>query len=382
MHRRLAAGLLVAALLAAGLAVSHGGFVGDAAAGDAKVADSLFKSGKQALGKGDTEGAISFFKKAQEENPDLIEACWWRASAQDKAGDKAAALSSYREYATLFDGKAVTSKEEQRLKGLADKSIAQLAAGEAEFKKLEDGYVAALLTFAKDNFVRDPGVSRKAVEALLAVRPDHEDAKKLLEKLGGGPAAPEEKGAPKSAAGPATGPFAKVKEWRDLIAEKAIQSETDGLISYEGDLMVVDTKGGKKVTPRTAIDMGASFAHEMEFHVLQTYERGWFTALVFADKGDDESFLTAFVGTSRVVVLQTLGGSQSEVAAFDMPQLDVEKWHRFGVVVKGPQADVWLDGKKVLTWRDPAGGDLDGGICVFQQRCKTERRLFRAGRVD
>jgi tetratricopeptide (TPR) repeat protein len=372
--------MLVAAIAVGGLAAWPRGLVTDAVAGDPKIADTLFKSGKQALSKGDSAGAVSYFKKALEENPDLIEACWWCASAQEKGGDKGAALSSYRQYVTLFEGKGpAASKEEQRLKALADKSIAQLAAGELEFRKLEDAYVAALLTFAKDNFVRDPGVSRRAVEALLAVRSDHEEAKKLLEKLGGGPAEPEEKGASKAAPGPATGPFAKVKEWRDLLKEQALHSEK--VISYEEGVMVVDTKGGSKVTPNNPIEMGDSFAYEMEFHVLQTYERGWFTALVFADKGE-ETFLTAFAGASRVVLLQNLSGSQTEVAAFDMPSLDLEKWHRLGVLVKGPQAEVWFDGKKVLTWREPGGGELGGALGFIQQRCKTERRVYRAGKVD
>ncbi len=192
-------------------------------AGDAKVADSLLKSGKQALSKGDHEGAAAFFRKAFEESPELIEACWWRASALAKAGDKVAALAAYREYLTAFDDKAATgaamSKEELRLKTQAEKAVDALAAGEKEFRKLEDAYVAALLSFAKENFVRDPGVSRKAVDAVLALRADDEQALALAEKLGGGGGG----GAAQSGPTPPTGPFAAVKSWRDLIADRSFQ---------------------------------------------------------------------------------------------------------------------------------------------------------------
>src|SRR5204862_40197 len=128
--------------------------------------------------------------KAQDETPELIEAIWWRASAQERSGDKPAALASYREYLVACEHKiadaAVISKEEQRLKALAEKSVDALAVGDKEFKKLEDGYVASLLAFAKDNFVRDPSMSLKAVQAVLEVRPDCDEALKLKDKLAGG----------------------------------------------------------------------------------------------------------------------------------------------------------------------------------------------------
>jgi len=380
--RRLVA-MLVAAIAALGLAAWPRGLLTDAVAGDPKIADTLFKSGKQALGKGDSEGAVSYFKKALEENPDLIEACWWRASAQEKGGDKAAALASYREYVTLFEGKGpAASKEEQRLKGLADKSIAQLAAGEAEFRKLEDGYVAALLTFAKDNFVRDPGVSRRAVEALLAVRPDHEEATKLLEKLGGGTDKADDASAA-DAPGPATGPFKDVKEWRDLVAEQVFTSKEK--IRYEGGTMIFDTKDGAVVGARETFEVGATYAYETELRVNEVHDRGWLTGVCFACTGDKnaDSFLCAYLNAGGVSLLRASSPTaQEEVAERPLAGVDPKAWHRLGVIVKGPAVEVWFDGKQVLTWREPSAKDLTGQFAIFQQRCTTERRLFRLGKVE
>ena len=187
MSKRFVAVLVVA--LGIGAVAVPCALDGRAVAGDAMVADTLFKSGKQAFTKGDFDGAATYFVKAFEENSELIEAAWWKASALEKAGKKAEALASYRDFIVLFDSKtaagAKISKEEQRLRGLTDKSVESLAAGEKEFKKLEDAYVATLLTFAKDNFVRDPGMSGKAVNAVLAVQPEHAEALKLNDKLSG-----------------------------------------------------------------------------------------------------------------------------------------------------------------------------------------------------
>src|SRR6185369_4777681 len=133
------------------------------------------------------------------------------------------------------------SKEEARLKPLAEKSVDLLAAGEKEFRKLEDAYIASLLAFAKDNFVRDPGISLSAVQSILAVRPDHEEALGLSEKLGGSPAG---KSAGKGGPGPEKGPFAAVKSWHDLIADKSFQGE---VVTFGDDMMIFDTRTAGKV---------------------------------------------------------------------------------------------------------------------------------------
>ena len=373
MGRRLTGWFLVAVVGAAAAASMPRAFVEDAAAGDPKVADTLFKSGKQAMTKGDAAGAISYFTKALEENADLIEACWWRASAQEKAGDKAAALASYREYLSLFDGKPVASKEEQRLKALAEKNISALAAGEKEFRKLEDTYVAALLTFAKDSFVRDPGISLKAVQAILAVRPDHEEALKLNEKLGGD-SATGSAGGP----GPPTGPFKDVKTWTDLIADKTFKANG---VEFPESLMVVDEAGGTAITPAGFIDTGNSYAFENEFRFTTFHDPKWVAGLGFGFK--NSKMVAAIVLPGRVVLTRYLpNGQHEDLAEYTITPMTANVWHRLGLIVKGPAVEVWFDGKKAMTWREPSGADFGGEMVVVQEKCRTEWRLFHVGKVD
>jgi hypothetical protein len=347
-----------------------------ALAGDAKIAETLLKTGKQAFQKGDFAGAVPFFQKAYDECPDLLEALWWRAAAQEKAGDKPTALASYREFLACFEGKVPkgVSKEEQRLKGLADKAVDALAAGEKEFRKLEDAHVAWLLQFAKDQFVRDPGVALKALGHLLAVRPDHEDALKLQEKLGGAPAP-----AGGTAAGgpaPAVGPFKDVKEWRDLLQEKPYKTK---LVSYGDGTMTLDTTGGSLLTPSEFLDAGSRFAYEMDVRFPETYDRGWLSGLTFAKK--ESGFVAAILESGKVTLFAKANEGQTDLAKFDMPPIDPAKWHRLGVVVDGPAVAVWFDGKQVATWTNPTGADLVGELGIFQQRCRTERRVFRFGKL-
>jgi tetratricopeptide (TPR) repeat protein len=365
-------------LLAAGVGVFAAGPLPlPAALADAKVAETLFKSGKQAYTKGDYAGAITYFEKALAEDAALAEACWWRGSAQEKAGDKGAALASYREFLGLLAAKPAPTKEELRLKALAEKSVEALAGGEKEYRKLEDALLANLVQFAKESFVRDPGIARKALAHALALRPDHAEALKLREKFGG-PAA-DAAPAPADKTGAEPPPFKAVKSWKDLIADKSIESTA---ITYAEKLMTIETKQGLLIRPESPLDLGTSYAFETEFRVMAAYERGWLVGLLFAGE-KKEVFLSAQVLSSRVEILRARGpGAQEEAGCFDTPALEMETWHRLGVLVQGPSVDVWFDGNKVLSYRDPDGKDLAGEIGIFQQRCRTERRVFRAGKVE
>ncbi len=374
--------IAAAAALACALAVSiPSSGDGRVLAGDAKIAETLFKSGKQALQKGDAEGAISFFKKAREENADLVEAVWWTGSAQEKAGDKAAALTSYREYLAVLDTKTAltpATKEELRLKALAEKSVAAMAAGEREFQKLEDTYVAGLLQIAKTNFTRDPGAALRALDALLAVRPADPEAVKLREKLSGGGA--DTSAAKKAPSGPETTPepFKAVAKWKDLIALKIYKSL--GATFGEGT-MILETKGGELLTPGEPTDPGPNFAYEADLLVAETFERTWLTGLTFGLKGT--RMYAAFMQASSVKLIRVdRSGASEDLKELAVPPFDVKAWHRIGVLVKGPDVQVWVDGKALLTWTHPDGAAMSGEVGIFQQGCRTERRVFRAGSLD
>jgi hypothetical protein len=352
-----------------------------AVAGDAKVADTLFRSGKQAYGKSDWAGAAVFFQKALDETPELIEACWWKASSQEKAGSLGVALASYREFLALYDAKAragAPTKEEQRLRALADKSVETLSAGEREAKKLETAYVAALLAFARDNFVRDPGVSLRAVDRALAVQPANDEAQRLREKLSGGPAAASDESIPSAA----TGPFRDVKEWKDLIADHEFQvdEKLKDLFQYVGGMLVVDMTTGGRVKPHSFFDLGSSYAVEMECRVKSTYAAYWFVGFNFARK--EKRCPAACITNARVFLGDESVDPPTILARFDTKSLADDRWHRLGVIVKRDLVDLWFDGKKVASWQEPSNAELAGELSLRQQSCRVDWRLFRIGKVD
>jgi tetratricopeptide (TPR) repeat protein len=344
------------------------------APGDAAVAQTLLKSGREAHNKRQYDEAVRLLRKAVEEDVHLAEARWWIASSLEKSGDKPQALAEYRAFVAQVVAKgASASKEETRLKALADKSIAVLAAAEKELLRLEDGYVARLLAFAKDSFVRDPGVAQKAVARILEVRPDHEEALRMARQLG--VAAPGSGKASSSGADAAMGPAKEVKTWKDLLADRWFKASD--IMVYENGGLVFDAKGGKKVTGSGYLGGRKNYVIEAEVIVAETYSSGWLVGFTFAERA--KSFYSAFLGRSRITLIEGNDSGNRDLDVHDKGPTEVGTTHRFCVAVRGNTLEVWLDGKRALERLIQGRDDLDGEIGLFQQGCRVEFRSLRLG---
>lgn len=347
-----------------------------ALAGDPSVAKTLLESGKKALNARKVDEAVAHFRKALAEDGNLVEAAYWIGAARDKEKDDPGALAAYRDFLALLEKRGTPSSEEQKLRTLAEKRVDVLAAGEKEFSKLEDRYVEDLLAFARAKFLRDPAVAALALDRVLAVRPAHPAALSLYDKIGGKPGA---KPGEKSSDGDGGVPASRgVKEWRDLLRNREISSDR---ITYSGDLMAFDSKGGTKVTSKKPIDEGGNLVYEMEFRVAEAYDSGWLAGLTFAEKTETD-FLTLFVRSGEVVLLhQQSETARKELAQVAVQTVELNSWHRLTVVLRGDAVEGWLDGKKVVDQRLRERPDLSGELGIFQQACRTERRVFRAGKL-
>lgn len=347
-----------------------------ASAGDPSVARTLLESGKKALAARKVDEAVAHFRKALAEDGNLVEAAYWIGAARDREKDDQGALAAYRDYLALLDKRGGPSAEEQKLRGLAEKRVDVLAAGEKEFQKLEDRYLEDLLAFARAKFLRDPAVAALAIDRVLAVKPNHPAALSLYDKIGGRPGA---KPGETPADGEGGAPAARgVKEWRDLLRNREITSDA---ITFAGEVMTFDSKGGKKVTSKRPIDEGGNLVYEMEFRVVEAHDSGWLAGLTFSEKSETD-FLTMFVQSGQVVLLHQLSDKdRKELAQVAVNTLEIGSWHRLAVVLRGDAVEGWLDGKRVVAERLRERPDLSGELGIFQQACRTERRVFRVGRL-
>ncbi len=349
------------------------------AAGDRTVALALIDQGKKALAKKSWTDAATLFRKAMQEAPELVEAEFLRAQALEKGGSRQEAVAAYRSFLELLEHKSDATKDELALKPQAEKRITALAAGELEIQKLDDPFCAQLLAFAKKYKDKDKAMAVEALRLLLLTKPDHAEAAEMYSALGGPALDGGDKPADSKPA--ADSPFGKLKiaTWHDLIADQSLNASS---IQYADPGIVVDMKGGSLVKVGNSPDLGTKYVIDVEYRVVQEYERGWFAGALFGLAGDD--MYTAFAQKSQAVVNHGnwKTGPGSDVISEAMKPVELGTWHRLGVKVDGLSIELWLDGKKVGSAGASGRTDLSGTIGLAQQRCKAEYRTFRAASYE
>jgi len=353
----------------------------DASAQEDAVARALFDSGKQALGKRRYEEAVRFFQKTLEESGDLIEAAYWEAQSYEKLKRSSAALAAYRRFTAIYREKTAlgdVSKGETALVAKAEKRIEKLAAGERALLTLQKAFVAKLLTFAVANEADDPAVAREALEHVLAIDPEHPDARRRWSDLGGGDdengeAAPTPKAPP--------GPFVRLKKgpWHDLIARKSLGTK---VAVYDGETMLIDTKGGKILRPTERIKTGERYVVDIDFRVVKEHVRTWLVGIVVGWEGAE--FYSAFTQRGQVVLNRgdAEQGPLEDIDSHPMKALEPARWHRLSVRVEGRAMVVWFDGDVVCRTEVEDPEALQGEIGIFQQRCKVEYRLVKSAELE
>lgn len=316
----------------------------------------------------------------------MIEAEYDKATALEKKGDKSGALASYRRFLERLQEKTTggTATADETGSGkLAEKRVAALAVGENELTRLEDQFDAALLKLAKKSAAKDPGIAVEALRMILQARPNHAEARELMDSLGGAPdAAPAAaSGAASGAASADTGPFAKigVKEWVDRIERQSMKSD---VIEYGPPGFVLETTDGKLISPAESMDWGTRYALECEVKITEEKARGWLVGMTFGLKNGD--FHTAFFQRGQVVLNHgnTQTHANDDIGTMPLRDFDASKWHRLGVKVDGAKIEVWFDGAKVVSGTAVGREDLTGDLGLFQQRSRVEWRVLRAGRIE
>ena len=101
--------LAVSCFLAAGVI---GG--GRAEAADPGLAKFLLKGGKDDLGRKQNDAAFSKFSRAEQEDPTLIEAVFWQATALDRKSELKGAVAAYRRFVAAVEAKARSGAATER----------------------------------------------------------------------------------------------------------------------------------------------------------------------------------------------------------------------------------------------------------------------------
>jgi hypothetical protein len=393
LPRRLAALLLAASLPAALAPVAR--------AGDAELARFLLKGGKDDIAKKQYEQAATKLVRAETEDPELVEAAYWLGVVGERRNDVPGAIAQYRRFCAAVQAKKSPTKEESALQKKAQERLAALAAGETERRKIDDAFVEALFAFARANFVRDPTITAEALRMLLEVRPEHEEARKLVEKLGAGGVRPPEAGKPEEvkpeeqpeeekpgpAAAAGTTPTSKlVKKWTEYLSG-SVMGRNDGW-TYDGGLLTIEKAKGTMTRPSKHLPSGPKYVVEMEARLVENLgSQEASIGFVFAYRPtpgktpDDASFYFFLVNETSAILHRVHEGSRGDVFRADLKPVGLGKWHRLAVVVQGTEIEMWVDGRKVTTHEAQERDDLSGEVGVFHQGSKAEVRSLRCGAI-
>ena len=369
-RRRARVGLFVVAVFVALVTT------GSTDAGDPELAKFLMNGGRDDLAKKQYDDALKKLEKAHTEDPTLIEACYWAGVALEAKKDVRSALARYREFQVgyaLKKSKAISSKDEDGLAVKVQGRIDVLGAGSAEFSKIQDAYVAQLFAFAQENFIRDPGVTAKALRMLLAARPDHDGAKSLIEKLGGT--------APAGAALERSKPVEGDGDSVDLIADRTLGMNN---WEYGEGTLVVEQGVGQLTTPLESkgCATGKKFRIDAEVRVLGSTAHNRAFGLVFGRRGEPGYFLAIFEKTILSFIRFSSSGSTDLEKVELKKRIEEQDWHRYEVEVDGNRVRARLDGETLFDtkFEGDESASVQPGIYVQEGKFELRRlRLTRKG---
>jgi hypothetical protein len=340
---------------------------------DAETARLLLQSGKDALAKKRYDEAVKFFEKAHGEDAGLIEAVYFAATAIEARKDVPAAVERYRAYLAAHRAKKQEGKatpEEDALAATATARLGVLAAATEDLRKAQDAYVDRLFAFVGENLVKDPGIAEKALRMLLAVRPQHAEARAALSKLPGRAATGEAVGEEAAAAG--------VHKWVDLLEKKTLGKDKGA--EYGAKSVTFDHEDSKQHFADAVRPTGPSFVLEVELRMLE--ERGVdpTAGLLFA-KEPAGPLLCLLLAEGQMVLFR---GTREGVENLALTEASVDRtqWHRLTLLVDGNEVEGRVDGKSIVKTTIAGRTSLLGSVGLWVQGIKVEVRAFRLGMRD
>ncbi len=227
-------------------------------------------------------------------------------------------------------------------------------------------FVKACLGLARRYEASDPGLTRRAAHAVLAVAPENTDALLLLERIG-----PPQGIVPGSLRTTAHVP-AWASRWRDLLHDG-----TFGTLRADGHL-AVPSDGSNILGSRRAVDTGSRYVLELDIRPGKTTGSGP-TMLGLEFGGAKGGTLTAFVSGGLLVLDEAKGDSTRLIAQADVTSSEAGGWFRLAVVVDGRSIDVWLGGRPVLRGYEATARDLAGSVGIVHTNCEATVRHVRLG---
>jgi tetratricopeptide (TPR) repeat protein len=335
---------------------------------DVEIARALLQSAKEAHDKKKYDDALVLLDKALNEAPDLREVHYWMGACQDKKGDVANAVRTFRRFREVLADDAAATKAEKDMLKKAQARLAVIAPGEVEEERLRTAFAADLLALAKGKEAKDPASALLVIDTLLQADPLHAEAGAAAARL-------------RASTGqvPLPPPLAALKTWKDVYPGHLLKgtpewSWADGV--YTVDIHDRSTPGVPGQAP-----VGLRFALDMELRVLQAYGPRWALGFALDDRVKQKLAALAVEESAMVAMQGPPVGGLAVLTNAPITPLPLKTWHRFSLQIEAPKVVAWVNGKKVSTFA--VDGITEASeVRFFVDRCKAEIRTFRWAKLE
>jgi len=336
------------------------------AAADEEAARFFTGRGEEELEAENWREAEEQFRKALKEHRDHLPAVFGLAQAADGREAEEEAVGFLETCLDIAESRKLTEAEEEIVEE-AEEMLERLDRPRLEYRRIRGGYVRRLLALAESSLEKDRELTRRCVERILAVEPDHDRARAIMKEIG-----PR-----KTPAAEGPGPVVAGKEraifngqnlsnWADAgpiwRVEKGVIAAEIGEAAYsirskeyfKGDYAFEFEMRMTKDTfdvPRVSLRFGVQ--DEYDCFALDVYESS-FTLSTYEGNTDNKK----------------LDGVDYYVFSNDF---DRTEWNTYRIAVKDDNATVSVNGRKLFEHLvEP--GEYDGYIGLVVQHCAAEFR--------
>ena len=337
---------------------------------DMTVAKALLDSANGQLRKKNYDAALSLIEKTLAEAPTYLAALELKGVVLEKLGRTAEAAAAYQAWVDAYDGHSAAGtlgKGDTRKKKVIDKRLEKLTQGVRDLRRIETALRADLGAFVKRWQDKAPSAAERAAGILEA-----------MDSLG----ATEEE--PPAEAGVMSRVYRKLapKSEVDLIARKSLGTPDGMAYPDDGGMRLTYTDGGTILQPVEKIAAGEAYVYELQFQPNPKSNR-WLTGLVFGIEGSLRQFFAAFVKNGKLILHRVAdGGGVKEDVAVQRAGVGPGKLHALTVVVRELSIEVYIDGKKKISYTAPRLHDLSGGVGIWAQDAVIDAPALRLGRID
>jgi tetratricopeptide (TPR) repeat protein len=340
-----------------------------ALAADERAAAFFTDRGRKALDAGDFEGAAAQFRKALSEAAEYLPAMLGLAEAARGAGRNDEAISQLEAILEAAKGGGQSPANTEAARAARD-LLRELDRPRVDYREMVEDYTAALYQLYLSYRAKDPELSARCLDRILALCPDDAEAKRLRTEIA--------VKAPSTAARAGDTPLFN---GRDL---EGWSSPPPGWVVV-ANILTCDA-GQKASQLRTTRTLSGDYSIEFEARIVKDAEDHLrCTPSVLMQCGCRGVYdLWQFAVLRDKFWLRRLKGSPTEFDVLSEPghgvlktPFDRKQWNLFRVEADGDRLRVSVNGEELLGI--PATpGDLDGQIVVLVQQGTVEfRRIAR-----